>query len=423
VKVRYTLEEGILRFFFEEEAEYIPPSKVKMGQRECEFHLPPDFKIEDVHPDALALAMALIILPFSSSITLPFEVSRPFAETFTKHTKVNIGPIDDQLQPRKSRELSIPGATYSGGVDSTAAVAILPRTTALFFVDRIPKGDSKYNIEAAHNACEQMKKLGRSMYMVKTDLEYVRNPVGFPVEYACAVPAILLSDYVGIDSIAFGTIMEAAYRTGHPKFQDFQQREYYQKWSSIFKAIDLPFNYVVVGMSEVATAKLVLQTPFRDFAQSCIRGRVGAPCMNCWKCFRKILLQKTLKGEHLSDSELNQYFRIKDAQIMMQKTPIKLENVLTYITSKYNGDHSLMNDLKRKVRGDTVNASWMEKWFTPSEELIHPKYRDYVKNKIASYLEFMTEEEINQARQWEIPSTEEYLNKSKLFAESLQALA
>jgi hypothetical protein len=392
-----------------------------MGQRECVFHLPPDFKIDDVHPDALALSIALIILPFSNSITLPFGVSRPFAEEFIRRTRVDIGPVDDRLQPRKSKDLSVPGSTYSGGVDSTAAVAILPRTTALFFVDRIVKAGSMYAIEAAHHACDQMKKLGRSVYMVKTDMEYVRDPVGFPVDIACAVPAILLSDYVGIDSIAFGTIMEAAYRTGHQKFEDYPHRSHYQKWSPIFKAIDLPLNYVVAGLSEVATLKLVLQTPYREFAQSCVRGKVGAPCLNCWKCFRKILLHSALMGRRLPNSELDRFFRIKEARRMMLNTPIKHENVLTYITSKFEGDHVLMNALKRKVRGDIIRTSWMEKWFVPAEVLIHPKYRNYVIDKLATYLEFMTEDEINQVRHWEIPTTEEYLNRSKQFEMSLTA--
>ena len=57
------------------------------------------------------------------------------------------------------------------------------------------------------------------MKIIESDLEYVRDPVGFPVDVANSVPAILMADYLKLDSIAFGTIMEASYGVGHKNIE------------------------------------------------------------------------------------------------------------------------------------------------------------------------------------------------------------
>ena len=56
--------------------------------------------------------------------------------------------------------------------------------------------------------------MGREVLTIKSDLEYIRNPVGFPVDVANSSPAILIAQKMGFNSIAFGTILESAYGIG-----------------------------------------------------------------------------------------------------------------------------------------------------------------------------------------------------------------
>ena len=105
--------------------------------------------------------------------------------------------------------------SYSGGADSTAALAVMPKTTECVFLLRTSsKKKSLYDSDAALNSCRKLKLLGYKVHIVKTDLEYLRNPVGFPTDLAVACPSILLSGMREYASIAFGTIMESAYGTG-----------------------------------------------------------------------------------------------------------------------------------------------------------------------------------------------------------------
>ncbi|WP_036645374.1 DUF6395 domain-containing protein, partial [Paenibacillus sp. oral taxon 786] len=382
--VNLSIDNGKLFFSFTPEDQDITVinDKVRMDNRYCYVQMPEDFNLDNVHPDAIALAVILMIDPFCSSIKLPFKISEVFQQTYEKVTKKKIGPIDPSLSPRIAPVNSLPACAFSGGVDSTAAVELLPKSTVLCFLDRTPNEKSLYNKDAAYYACEMMEQQGYMVHKIETNLEFIRSPVGFPVDFSNSVPAVLLSDYIGFDSIAFGMILESAYRIGSGTFEDYSQRSHYKKWNALFSAIDMPLNLVVAGISEVGTSLISLKSSYGKYAQSCMRGVREKPCMNCWKCFRKILLENALKRIKLTDADLDGYFRIKSAQNAIMTMPIKHENVLTYTTHNYDGDHKAMNALKRKVRGDfdEVNIKWMEKWYNPSAILIHPKYRESVIN-------------------------------------------
>jgi hypothetical protein len=110
---------------------------------------------------------------------------------------------------------------FSGGVDSTAALSVMPKNTVSIFMDRPLKGKSLYNPQAAHLAVESLKEIGYVSESVQCDLEYVRHPVGFPTDLSNGVPALLLADYFNASSIAFGTVLESAYGIGHERYRDY----------------------------------------------------------------------------------------------------------------------------------------------------------------------------------------------------------
>lgn len=404
MKVGYIYSNGLLKFNFHAEED---SGKAKMARKTCKFYLPGDWTLKSVHPDLLALATILIVYPFcGSKITLPFGVSQLFHNTFRQITKKIIYPINKDLKPRISPKLSKPALAYSGGVDSTAALTLLPQNTQLFFLDRIIPHDmpqnSRYNKQSAHFACHSLRKLGKSVHLIKSDFEYVRNPVGFPIDVACAIPGLLLADYLRLDSMAFGTVMESAYRVGHLEYKDYSETHHYNTWGKLFQIVDMPFNQVVAGISEVGTSKIVLNSPYKALAQSCIRGNLNNPCLNCNKCFRKQLLNSTLSGETLNDKFLSRLFLIPEAGKYISKLPIKHENVLTYITAHYQGNFHIMKLLKKKTRGDLLDVSWMEKWYSPSLLLLPEKYRDYVKNRILESLEVMTPQDEKNVKSWNL---------------------
>lgn len=372
--------------------------KASMGARACSFWLPDNWSLADVHPDVLALTALLIVYPFAREVIhVPLGVSQTFHEQVKSAAGIDVLPIDANLQPRAPITQGKPAIAFSGGVDSTAALAVLPDTACCVFLDRVQQSGKPtlYKKEAAYHACDSVAALGREVIRVRTDLEDVRSPIGFPVEYSTTIPALLLSDVQGFGSIATGKTLDYTFSP-----DEVARRFYGVQWERLFEAAGLPLNEAVSGLTEVGTSMIVLRTPYRAFAQSCMRGGVHKPCMNCYKCFRKLLLAKTIMGEAVADEELDRLFRIREARRYLIQQPVHGEEVLAYITSRYRGNHSLMNKLKAKTRGDVSDMAWMERWHRPSRERIAEPHRGSVERHILSVTQAMTAEDEAAMRQF-----------------------
>ncbi len=426
MKASYKIEKGLLKLKFTPHINdgVDCSGKIKMGRYDCNIHIPEDWDIEKIHPDVFALIIALIVYPFTNEIIeVPIGVSQEFHDLFKEETKKLIYPVDKSLKPRRAPKDAIPGLAYSGGVDSTAALTLLPESTACFFLDRILPPDAGKDLKlhdkrSIYSTYKQLEEIGIQGYMIKTDLEYVRMPRGFPVEYASTIPALLLSDYVGLDSIATGTIMEHQFIPYHKISID---RDYFVKWRNLFKCVDLSLNQVTTGISEVGTMKIVLNSPYHLFTHWCLKEN-SSPCYKCEKCFRKVLLKAILLEQEITDDMLDKFFLSPEVRTTIRQLPIPCENVIAYITSHYKGRHNFMHILKKRVRGDVLETSWMEKWYSPSESLMAEKYSSYIKSKIAKYLETMNQDDEKNMGYWDIFKIKEsplYIKYQKEFVSEL----
>ena len=388
-----------------------PSEKFSLDRKKFSFELPLEFDYEKVHPDHLGLVSLLVCQPFvGKKLEFPKPVSIQFAEIANKKTRYEITNIDENLEPWKPSLDSRPALAFSGGADSTAALSLLPSDTAPIFLDR-PTLNSRtlYDRDAAHMACKHLMEIGYEVKMILSDLEYVRNPVGFPIDVANAAPAILLAELMEFDTISFGTIMESTYGVGHKKFRDYPNGNHFQYWGGLFSAAGLPFLQVVSGVSEVGTAIINHKSPIGEYAHSCMRGKWKNPCRKCWKCFRKLLLDSAITDTILSDLEYDELFSIPEATRYLSSFPIKHENVLTYITSKYPSDkleneNMFMDLLKKRVRGDKIETSWMEKYYPPMIEVIPEKYRKGLIEKLNRFLIPMSNEEQKIVEEWDMGS-------------------
>ena len=67
------------------------------------------------------------------------------------------------------------GLAFSGGVDSTAALSVLPPDTVPVFMLRPEKGKSLYNPQAALKSCNLLSEIGYDIRIVECDVEYVES--------------------------------------------------------------------------------------------------------------------------------------------------------------------------------------------------------------------------------------------------------
>lgn len=413
MRIEYKCLEGHLEMTFypnDDEGFYTNQQGLKtvtMNSNRCKFILPKDWTLDHIHPDALALATILIIYPFTrKTIELSIGISPYFAEICKTILKKEVTPINPNLPKRTSLPDAKLSLAYSGGVDSTAALSLIPNHSILFFSDRIiPESvPTQYHKESAYFACETLKNEGRTVYIVPTDFEYVRNPVGFPVDLACSIPGILLSDYTPTDSIAMGMILESSYGIGHEIFKDYPRSWHYNVWGTLFKSIDLPLSLITAGLSEVTTSSIVSGSKYSSIAQSCMRATLHKPCMRCNKCIRKVMLDKILTDNKIDFDVLKHFFTLPTAPKYFAAGFMHHQDVMTYITSHYHGDYEPMNVFKHRMGGDLLNVEWLEKWYSPSLEVIADKYKDFVKARILDQVPSMSSEECQQTEAWNLTS-------------------
>lgn len=412
MRIDVTQDGNTLRWTFhpEQSAKRGTGSARPLARNTCVVKLPEHWRAEDCHPDLLGLATILLSWPFTDEdVTLSFAISGALAELYAEIRGRTIGPIDAALAQRTAPGDGRPALAFSGGVDSTAALALMPESTVPVFLDRIYPADTVagarlYDNDAALYACEGMESFGYEVFRISTDFELIRKPVGFPVDVATGVPAILMADALQFDSIAFGMVMESAYSIGRKGFEDYLSRTHYKHYGRLFEAVGTPFNLTVAGISEVGTSSIVLDTPLGSYSQSCIRGVRNSPCNNCWKCFRKDLLTRALTGEKFTNEVLDRAFSIREARKCLRDFPIKHEDVVTYFCSKHSGSHRVMSSLKQRVRGGELSVDWLRKWYPPSIELIPQQYREGFAKKLSGFLEPMTATEIQTAQEWDTRS-------------------
>jgi hypothetical protein len=380
-----------LKFRFDPEPGDLPTNEpVRMFRHGFTAQMPESWDVDRAHPDLLATSAFLAVRPFvGEQITFPVGISDRLASALP----IPAGPIDPGLAPRPLPSDGVPALAYSGGVDSTAALALLPPSAEAVHLLRftpplLAAGGSirrllvprrrrlhlKYRPEAALFAVEGIRRLGRTAHVVPCDIEFMGLPIGFPVDIANAVPALLMADMRAYDSIAFGTVMESAYSVGRVRFADYARRQHYLQYGRLLDAIGMPLHQVTAGISEVGTTRIVSVSPYAEVAQSCVRGRPGEPCLNCYKCFRKTLLAAAVSGEEIDARLADRLVRIPEAQVQMRRQWMKHENVVAYATRHYHGDHRVLRLLRRRVWGSNFPVRWMERWYPPAAELL-PAHR------------------------------------------------
>lgn len=402
VKYSFALEEG------DREAILGPGGveKARFLNGTASYCLPAGWRLADTHPDLLgAVAVALAGDFTGPRLELSFPVSDAFREQVGAVYKFTIDPVDPQLKPRRAPGEARMGLCFSAGVDSTAALSLVPKNAVAIFLDRVdPPGvvrDGLYNKDAPVRACEVLRKIGREAWAISSDMEYLRLPIGFANDLTMSTPLMLLADWLHLDATAYGLILESSYLNKAFKFREYAQTWHWVRYSAVAAAAGVPWNLITAGLSEVVTTRLVMESPWQHVAQSCIRGPFGAPCLNCWKCFRKSLLEATLAGEVLRPELLDRYFSIREAQKKLHEVPIKHEDVMMFILQGYRGNHPEMVALREALRVDDVDLGWIERWFSPAREVLADKYGAPSEASITRVIEPMTERDLQNVRNWD----------------------
>lgn len=390
VKVLRDGRDLIWEFFLDEsDGEYT--DKIKMVHNQFKISLPKGFDVENIHPDHLALITILVAHPFvGKHLNLPFTVSRRFSEATTIFSSYKVVHKAITGNAYDAPNNGVPGLAFSGGADSTACLLIMPKTTVSVFMDRpLHKKISLYDKTAAYATIKHAEKKGFEMHNISCDVEYLRQPLGFPTDLVPCLPLLAIAKQKSIDSIAFGTVMESAYRIGHKNARNYLESSHYRLWGRLFGAAGVPLFLPVAGISEVGTSMIVRQSSFQAYTRSCIRGKWPNACENCWKCFRKNMIEERFSEGQVTEKYLAKGLGIKEVKLKLDKWPISHENVLAWALQGSRGEYS--DPLIRRLEGQNRDLSYLESFYPPSIEFIPSKYQETTKRRILSYLSQMDE--------------------------------
>lgn len=360
-------------------------------------------KCGPLHPDIQALIALLIAAPFTAKgIELDRGISPAFAEAVRNHLKRRIGPIDETVTPRPPGRRD--ALAFSGGVDSVAALAVMPRDTVAVFLHRVSDAATKsmYRADAALRACEAVRATGREVVVSDTDLEHVRAPVGFPIDWSNAAPAVALADELDLRSVSFGMIAESAFHLGHHHYSDLAARAIYRSWAPLFEAAGVSISLPTAGVSEVVTARIAAAHP-EMLAQSCVRGTGDTPCGRCFKCFRKTLLDAAVTGRPVAPS----HFDDLNPEVVRRlgERPIHHEAVLAYSIHRMPPvDHPLYHALFELTRplADAYGLDYLDRLYTRGLDYVHPSHRDEVARNLSRFAAPMSLTEAQGLAHWSL---------------------
>jgi hypothetical protein len=404
MKCNHTLSNGRLEFAFEtDEADMknIKSLSYSMTDEIIYFDLPEE--VNEIHPDLLGLAAILLCNPFvGDELSLPIPVSRNFFEGASGViSRYNIiENVDESILPITKSESRRPGLAFSGGADSAAALAIMPASTVPIFLNRPMVQSNRYDSDAPLKICKMLSDSGYEVHIINSNLEFLRNPVGFPTDLANSVPGILMSEFLDLDSIGFGTVLESGYGIGHEKFIDYGEGSHWAFYATMFKSTGLDLCLPTLGISEVGTAIIGKISPIATIGQSCIRGSWKRPCNKCWKCFRKELLSFAIKDDDSEHPNFRKMLEISEVQIRLSSFPISHENVIAYSIQRIDiGKFSSLKPISAKLEMDR-GLSFLEKWYPKSIDFVPDRYRNYIRSKIMDFLEPTTFEEEEDIESW-----------------------
>ena len=380
--------------------------EIQLNENTFRFSLPFD---DEIHPDLLAAAVLSVVLPFAGDrIQMPRAVSAHFADAVHHAFNKELTPVDSQLQARTPG--TRPGLAMSGGVDSLAAMLLMPEESALVFFERVEHPETEipdhlktYDVTKPLSVCDFLESKGKSVYRVQSDHEYIIRPVpDWSTWMGVGSPLILMADHLALDSIWFGSVLGSIYIPDWNGYEYFSWDNLREPWQQVLTAVGIPIARPVAGISEIGTARIVDASPYAQVKTSCANGPDGRPCMTCPKCLRKLLIHAT-QHEYVPDRAILRHFA-RQPEIQRSFSEDLLDHIFLYCFTRLPTlPNMYFQRVQRAFQAIPTDVSFLERWFSRSIEHIPNKYRAEFVERKNRYLQDCTEEDIKQIENYRSP--------------------
>lgn len=327
----------------------------KHPKMEIYWEVPDDFSMPSVN--VLGLAEYVLLTPFKETVILePKDLELPNPK-FEQNTPSEL----EQSIPIIGKKRNV-GVAFSGGIDSTAVLQLLPSCIPIYTQVSRPTGMHK--IENALLSVKEVNGVAVVSNCDELPRVYGRGK-GYYGNAGFTTTGILFSEYYDIHTLADGNVLERMYLYG-PNGHGTKYRE--QDLSDVmeaFRGIGLEYSVPCAGLTEVLTTKIADQIGLK-FSMGCMRGEKGEPCNNCLKCFRK----RGLQGNPLPTN--------KEVEKKLDKEYLPMLPSLLWARDNRGLRHPRFNDLE-------MDISWVDHWYEKSLEYIPTYLHKYFLLKLKDF--------------------------------------
>lgn len=314
--------------------------------------MPEAYSLQQTHPDLLRLVAEILLYPWYPSTRVELEGTRV-----------------------KGSQISL---SFSAGIDSTAAMLVMPESTILGYHRR--SFDTILDHRNADRLLKQLQDDERNIIDVSSNHELIRTfhdkQIGFSSDFAASTHLILLADFHDIGALGFGTPIDNTYLSKGRKYRNFAESAYYNYWNKRFAEASIDLLFPIASISEGGALEIVRSSKIRDLVNSCLRGDGISGCGKCWKCFHK-------------NGPLGRNFDIgsREIQIFLRKSPMPTTTHALWAIQKMSLEKKTphLSDLLES------DYSWWVGFYPPALELLQPDYRDFISNSIQTVLAPMQE--------------------------------
>jgi hypothetical protein len=313
--------------------------------------MPEEFSLSSTHPALLILTAEVLLSPWIQTTKSAFPSNR------TKGSRASLA--------------------FSAGIDSTAALFVMPQDTILGYHRRnFPSILDHRNATRLLNHLEETHEM--SIIDVSSNHELLRTydykQIGFSTDFASASHLILLADTYNIGAIAFGMVLDNTWLRKGRKFRDFPRTHYFRYWKKRFSDAGIDLLFPLGGVSEAGAMKICEESGILSFVNSCLRGNGNSGCGKCWKCFHK-------NGPFGRPFDIN----AKEIQTFLQRRPLPTATHALWALKQMNLE-SYAPDLSHLMAED---LSWWTSFYPPAKEILPARWRDGITQKIEAYLDAM----------------------------------
>jgi len=363
--------------------------------------------VEKIHPDLIALSVLTVVYPWiKKKISFPEDVSNDFAVSVKDNCSFCVVGIDKELSKRGFGNRD--AVSFSGGVDSVAVTQIVPEDAInLMFLRRKHKDikdiQPEYSIEAQKEITAKFK----NTYFVESDLEHITGPFPqYPTWTALSTPCFLMADHFSLKSVNYGTIVGSANIKEGKKFKVIEKPD--AMWSALYNVVGLHLSKPVAGITEIGTSIIVHKSNLDNIATSCQFGSMNHPCMKCFKCFRKYLMETAVKKKDISNNIIDSFLRQKSIQnYIVGEPPLYFQHIFMYSLSRIEVDNSLhpvMRLFKEKVLLMNDKIEWYDKHYKIATNYFIPdkKLRKVVLENIDKFIHTMSKEDAKVFESWNL---------------------